>query len=294
MKRDVDDTAAQPVASGWIYPKAMEGLRRAYGETLASVRIERLVVGVFATGVKLSNGCGGLAFTSPEVIAWAGRHILNATTTSVHGMAAQAVVAGAPVGPFAPVIRLATLNALSVPVLDELAGLDDQADLEDFRPLVAGRKVCMVGAMVPLIERLLDFGAAAIVVADRKADTLAAVQPGVTIIAPEDLPGALAACETAIVTGATIPNDSLSGLLDAVSSEAAVAVVGPTAAFVPDPLFERGVALIGTTVVDDSDLALDILAEGGGIYHLFQSCLRKINLVNEARLHCLGLRRTVA
>ena len=294
MRRDADNDAEQPVASAWIFPSAMQGLRRYYGEDLEAIRIERLVVGVFATGVKLSNGCGGVAFTSPEVIAWAGRHILNATAEPVHGRSAVSVVAGEPVGPFAPVIRLATLNALSVPVLDTLAGPGDQADLDDFRPLVAGRKVCMVGAMIPLIERLLGFGPAEIVVADRKAATLSIVQHGVTIIPPERLPDALAACQTAIFTGATIPNDSLAGLLDAVAPDAAVAVVGPTAGFVPDPLFARGVALIGTTLVDDSDVALDLLAEGGGIYHLFGGCLRKINLPNEARLDHLGLRRTAA
>ena len=74
-----------------------------------------------------------------------------------------------------------------------------------------------------------------------------------------------------------------------VPKDAAIAVVGPTAGFVPEPLFRRNVAMVGTVVVTDSDQALEILAEGGGAYQLFGSCVRKINLLNTERLQHLGL-----
>jgi uncharacterized protein (DUF4213/DUF364 family) len=193
---------------------------------------------------------------------------------------------GRDVGPFGPVIRLATLNALSVPLLEEAAG-EDQDEASAFRLLVTGRRVCMVGAMVPLINRLRELSWAEMLVADRKAETLAETR-GCTVIDLKDLPGTLGSCDTAIFTGATIANGSLPELLEHVSPETAVAVVGPTAGFAPEPLFDRGVALIGTTIVTDADAALDVLAEGGGMYPLFGHCLRKINLFNPGRMHRLG------
>jgi uncharacterized protein len=64
-------------------------------------------------------------------------------------------------------------------------------------------------------------------------------------------------------------------------------VVGPTAGFVPEPLFRRNVAMVGTVAVTNSDRALDLLAEGGGAYQLFKNCVRKINMVNPLWIHRL-------
>lgn len=288
MHHIADEDTAQERASDWIYEAAARVLREQSGTELEGLTIERLVVGVFATVVALSNGCGGVAFTSPEIVARAGRQLLRGEMADVRGRAAADVAAGAAVGPFSRIIRLATLNALSVPRIEERAQGVPSDEGELFRSLVAGRRVCMVGAMIPLIKRLLPLGPAGLDVADRKDATLAEVS-GATVVELSALPDALARCQTAIITGAAIANGSLTELLDQVAPEAAVAVVGPTAGFVPEPLFDRGVALVATTIVTDADRAVDILAEGGGMYHLFQECLAKVNLLNTARLDRLGL-----
>ena len=51
-----------------------------------------------------------------------------------------------------------------------------------------------------------------------------------------------------------------------------------------DTELRRRVAMVGTVVVTDGDQAMEILSEGGGAYQLFGSCVRKINLINRARL----------
>lgn len=272
----------------WMYDEAAAALLRHLGRQVEDVRIDRLVVGVFATGVGLSNGLGGVVYTPPELVEQASRRILRGTHPAIRGQSAMEVVMGLAVGPFTPVIRLATLNALSVPVLEERA-LVDEDELAVLRPLVAGRRVCMVGAMVPLIKRLGELGLAELLVADRKAETLSeATGYPCTPVDLDRLDETLEACQTAIFTGATIANGTLPGLLAAVGPETAVAVMGPTAGFVPDPLFDRGVALIATSVVTDADAALDVLAEGGGLYPLFGHSLRKVNLINPGRMRRLG------
>ncbi|MEA5088256.1 Rossmann-like domain-containing protein [Solidesulfovibrio sp.] len=278
---DASESRESPLPAGeWLFEAAAAALSRHLGTEAGELRIDRLVVGVFATGVRLSDGRGGVAYTPPELVAQASRRILRGGLLRLRGLPALAVVTGRQAGPFAPVVRLAALNALSVPVLERLArdGSAGDGEGEAFAPLVAGRRVCMVGAMVPLIKRLLRLGPAALTVADRKAETLAEVA-GCSIVDVARLDEALAACQTAVFTGASIANDSLPRLLAAVSPGAAVAVAGPTAGFVPDPRFDRGVTLVATTVVTDADEALDILAEGGGLYPLFGRCLRKVNLL---------------
>jgi uncharacterized protein (DUF4213/DUF364 family) len=52
-----------------------------------------------------------------------------------------------------------------------------------------------------------------------------------------------------LVTGSTLMNDTLDGVLACCDKNARVALIGPTAACLPDPLFERGVDVVGSSTV---------------------------------------------
>jgi uncharacterized protein (DUF4213/DUF364 family) len=277
--------------TGTILDEAAKTLRGLYGRDLHDLVIERLVVGVFFVGVKLTNGCGGVAYTPPEVIRSAGSRILKGSTPTIRGMRAAAAMAGEIPGPFAGVIRLATLNAMSVPFFEDgRYCVDTSGDLSGIPSLFRNRRVCMVGAIIPLLKRLKELGAAEVTIIDRKKETQAEAEAGYgTFLPPEHTAEAIARCETAVFTGAAIANGTIGQLISLVPEEAAFTVVGPTAGFVPVPLFRRNAAMVGTVVVTDSDQALEILAEGGGGYRLFGGCVRKINLLNVPRLRQLGL-----
>jgi uncharacterized protein (DUF4213/DUF364 family) len=274
-----------------ILDEAAKTLRELYGVELEDLTIERLVVGVFFTGVKLSNGCGGVAYTPPEVIRSAGSRILKGSTPTIRGMRAATAMDGDIPGPFAGVIRLATLNALSVPFFEDgRYTVDASGDLSGIPALFRNRRICMVGAIIPLLKKLKELGPAEVAIIDRKKETREEAEAGYgTFITPERTAETLARCETAVFTGAAIANGSIEQLLSFVPDNAAIAIVGPTAGFVPEPLFRRNTAMVGTVAVTDSDQALEILAEGGGGYRLFGGCVRKINLLNVRRLRQLGM-----
>jgi uncharacterized protein len=276
-------------SSRLLLDETAETLRRVMGDALDSLRIERVIVGVFFTGVKLNNGCGGVAYTPPELIKRAGVELLKGSSQVIKGMKATRVMAGKLDGPLAAIIRLATLHALSVPFFGNgRYAVDDGNDISGFARLFTGRRVCMVGAIIPLLKRLKKLGTAETMVIDHKMDTSFEASLG-NRVSPEHTAEVLAQCNTAVFTGATIANGSLSRLIAMVPADAAIAVVGPTAGFIPDELFRRNVALVGTVIVHDSDRALDILAEGGGAYELFKNCMRKINMRNMERIHALHL-----
>ena len=71
-----------------------------------------------------------------------------------------------------------------------------------------------------------------------------------------------------ILTGSTIVNHTIDGLLSLVRRGCQVAVVGPTASMMPQPFFKRGVSLMGGMRITDPDSALRMLAEGGSGYHI--------------------------
>ena len=86
MNPDVDAGAVWSEAAEAIYDDVVHALRDARGKEMESLRIERLVVGVFVTGVKLSDGRGGVVYTPPELVQKAGRRILRGETSPIRGM----------------------------------------------------------------------------------------------------------------------------------------------------------------------------------------------------------------
>lgn len=289
MMQEMDNSQLPSTAP--ILAEAGAVLRQTYGPSLESLEVERLVVGVFFVGIKLSNGQGGVAYTPPEAVQNAGRRILRGGSPTVRGMRVASILAGELEHPFAGVIRLATLNALSAPLFEYgRYDLDSGDDLSTMDALFRGRRVCMVGAIIPLLRRLAELQPTEVMIIDRKSATKEEAKAGYgTFVAPEETAHALSGCETAVFTGASVANGSIAELLALTPADAAVAVVGPSAGFVPDPLFARNVALVGTAMVTDIDRALHLLAEGGGGYRLFDGCVRKINLLNLPRLQRLGL-----
>jgi uncharacterized protein (DUF4213/DUF364 family) len=268
-----------------ILDEAAARLIALHGTSMNRLVIERLVIGVFFTGVMLSDGFVGVAYTPPEAIQRASTRILKGQHPSYHGLPVKSVIDGSLSGPFAHVIRLATLNALSAPFFygSAYTVLPDGDITGHFAWLFQRRRVCLVGAIIPLLKRIGPLGVADLRIIDKKKETSAEATLG-TFVPPEEAASALASCQTAIFTGAAVANGSIAPLLDAVPPEAAVAIVGPTAGFVPDPLFRRNVAIVGTSLVVNGARALDILAEGGGAYQLSPDCLRKIHLINGPRI----------
>jgi uncharacterized protein (DUF4213/DUF364 family) len=276
-------------ARNTILLEAAAAIEKKAGAALDAIRIERAVVGVFFTGVKLSTGAGGVAYTPPESIDRASTRILRSKPYSFRDAPVREVMHGLASHPFAGLMQLATLNALSVPYFDEYTAEGDaQSDVSDDAQLFRGRKVCMVGAILPLLKKMRSLGVREMLILDKKKETEVDPELG-TRINPEQAEAALGNCDTAVLTGATIANGSFPELLRMIPRTSAVVVAGPTAGFLPVPLFERGVALVGTVAVIEPDHALDILSEGGGGYQLFSTCVRKINLANEARLRELGM-----
>lgn len=280
----MNNEAPNTASSEQILSEAAATVAELYDTPLTEIRARRVVVGVFFTGVLLSNGSGGVAYTPPDSIQRASTRILKDVMPRYRGLRASELISPQLVGPFAPVIRLATLNALSAPLLvSDRYRMSESGDLSAFRQLFTGRRVCMVGAIVPLLKRLQQLDPAEVAIIDRKEETQQAFRGG-RFVKLEDTARELAACQTAVFTGASIANGTLETLLSYVAPDAATAVVGPTSGFVPEPLFRRGVSLVGTAVVTEPQEAMDILAEGGGAYQLFGRCIRKINLANPQRL----------
>ena len=67
-----------------------------------------------------------------------------------------------------------------------------------------------------------------------------------------------------VITGSAIANGTLDRLLELSCDARKIAVVGPTASMVPDPVFDRGVDYFGGVQVKDARLLMTVLSEAGG------------------------------
>jgi len=260
-------------------------LRTLHGEGLADIRIERIVVGVFFTGVKLSDGSGGVAYTPAGDLHG---------HTCCHSMAAErpfpARLKGATASEIlnmrgnttlGRLVTLVVMNALSARFLTpERYPIAYDLDALDLVDVKRAGKIAMIGAFIPFLKVLKAVPNIDLAVIEQKKETLKADE--MRFYSPaEEAPRILPGCDTVIVTGAAISNGTIDDLLSRTRPGAQVIIAGPTASILPDALFARNASLVSGVRVIDIDLALDLIAEGLGAFHLFHRSVRKINIAKE-------------
>ena len=122
---------------------------------------------------------------------------------------------------------------------------------------VAADHIGMVGLFPPLVKGIVQAGARLTVV-ELRAD-LAGEREGYRITTDRN---ELAACNKVIATSTLLLNDSLDTMLSACSQARSFALIGPGAGCLPDPLFARGVTLVGGTWITDREAFRAALAVG--------------------------------
>ncbi len=267
-----------------IIENTIELMQRRHGPMLLTTRIEHVVVGVHFTGIKLSNGRGGMART--ESMAGPNRtsdHQRDFGKFSPGHLAGHSVMdfleEAKDSAHFIP-IRLAALNAVSAGIIDEshyqVTEDMDPIDLLDFSNHPS---VCLVGAFETYLRRIAplarEFNVLELDPDAMPAEYRSYYRPPTE--AHRVLPGA----QIVIITGSTLSNNTLSELLSQVPPRARTVLVGPTSSLIPDVFFEHGIDIVGAIRILDADRMLTIIAEGGSGYHLFKSCARKICLTHD-------------
>jgi uncharacterized protein (DUF4213/DUF364 family) len=128
--------------------------------------------------------------------------------------------------------------------------------------------VVVVGAIIPVLQAL-----------KRRGKPFGILELDPTVLKPEEMPfyippeeagEKILQADLLLVTGTTLINDTLEGLLALRKPGAQVVVMGPTASGLPDAFFRRGVSVLGGVMVTEPDRVLDLIAEGGSGFHFFE------------------------
>jgi uncharacterized protein len=268
-----------------VFNDTIEVIKKLYGSDLADILIDRLILGLYFTGVKLSNGCAGIVYTPAAELHGYGEDRSNSPDKSSYmrfkGENVAVVLNHSSDSLLHRTVSLAVMNALSAPFLvPERYKVQFDQDVLDLINLEDIGRVGMVGAIFPFVRRFKEIHDINLSVIERKEENLASDEKKY-FVAAERAPEVLSLCDTVIITGAAIANGTIDNLLKWIKHRALVVVTGPTASMVPDALFNKNVTIVSGISVTDADMAMDMLAEGATAYHLFKTCVRKINIVRK-------------
>lgn len=268
-----------------ILKRTIEIVRDRLGHALDDVTIDRVAIGLFFTGVKLSTGHAGACATPvkdiPDAVCCPGSAMAMPFPGKLRGRRAADLLDEAmeQVG-IRRTLGIATLNALAQMAnedrVDERIEIVEGLDAFAAAQVGADDTVVVVGAFVPFLRELRRIGARHWVLEKDPSTLKPHEMPYFREAerAPEVVPEA----DVLIITGTTLANDTLGDLIALAKPSARIVVVGPTVTMIPDAFFERGCHILGGIKVTDADAFLDILSEGGSGYHFFGKSATKITL----------------
>jgi uncharacterized protein len=274
---------------GTILTETIALVTETLGRDLDRIEIERAVLGLFYTGVKLSAGTAGTCATPREAIPGDVCCPISARAVPFPGQlkgrpAAEIMQDALAADGLRRAVGIATLNALAElcwrrrPNADvELVAGADAFDATEFR---GDDRVVVVGAFVPFLKEL-----------KRRRQPSLVLEQNPAMLKPEEMPfyrpaetagEVVPTADVLLITGATLLNDTLEDLLALARPEARVTVLGPTVGMVPDAFLARGADILGAVRITDPDGFLDLLAEGGAAPHFLGRTAEKIVLARRA------------
>ncbi len=266
-----------------ILEEAAQLVQQNLGDDFESITVERVVIGLFFTGVKLSSGAGGMCYTPikdiPRAVCCPSSAGRIFEPDKIRGTKARDILSALTSRePVKTAVAIATLNALSATCWDRgLKGeylIKMDMDAQDAVQMPEGTSVAVVGAFVPTLRALIKRGGNWWVI-EQDSKTLKGEELD-HFVPAEQSQQIINLADVLIITGVTLVNHTLEEILKAAGHDTEIAVMGPTASLLPEPLFKRGVRVVGGVRIKKPDKLLDVLAAGGSGYHFFDQLATRV------------------
>ncbi|RJS75135.1 hypothetical protein CW712_05365 [Candidatus Bathyarchaeota archaeon] len=235
----------------------------------SKVRVKDVRVGVVYTGVVLSSGHAGVAYT--PVHEFSGCHVLpyagsvaGRSSLDVINMALSPKLVEAAIG-------IAAVNALSSMAFEIYPEKYVSSNVDVLELIKAGDIVTMIGYFGPLVSEITR-KTSELYVSEMKT----IVDNRVNILSQSETSEALSASDVVLISGSTLVNKTMNEILSLTGNAREVVLLGPTASVVPQPLFKRGItAVMGIRILNPEKM-LRVISEAGGTKQLLSTCAEKI------------------
>ncbi|WXG41843.1 MAG: DUF364 domain-containing protein [Candidatus Freyarchaeum deiterrae] len=241
---------------------------------LEEVLVSDLRIGLEYAGVVLSTGEGGLAHVLREdssdckIIEKSGE-LQNSKARDMMNLATSPDLVTAAIG-------VATINAVSQIAFNKKPHLYPFTEVDVLDLVQSGDKILMVGYMAPVIPKLMEKTSDITVI-----ERIDIQNPMVKVVKETQLKKLSSKADIAIITGSTLVNRSVGNILKNCAEEREVVLLGPTASFVPQPLFRRGATAVMGVKIYDTQKMLQIVSQAGGTKTLLKTCAKKTAILKK-------------
>jgi uncharacterized protein (DUF4213/DUF364 family) len=117
-------------------------------------------------------------------------------------------------------------------------------------------KIGMVGFFPPLVKQIERKSIPLIVI--EKKEHLVRKTENWEVTLDSDR---LKECNKVLITSTTVLNNTVDDILIKCSEAERISLIGPTAGFLPDPLFNRNVQVVGSTYIHNSKLFMELVSK---------------------------------
>jgi uncharacterized protein len=250
---------------------------------LETLTIADIRVGLFLTAVRLSDNSFGVASTLTDTNRFCtkeNRDYGDFTPLKIKGQKVKDLFETSKGSNIVLTLKIAVLNAISSNLITSGEyNVLNNCDPIDLIDLNSHKTITIVGAFHSYIRKIS--------VTDNRLFVLELNENALTedqkrfYIPADDYQKVLPDSDVVIITGLTLVNNTIDGLLSAISQKTQVIVVGPSGSIVPDILFANKVGIIGATLITNPDILFDVVSEGAAGFHLFKYCAQKICILKK-------------
>ncbi len=264
------------VKTSKILEETINHVKKSLDKNIHDITVERAVIGIFFSGVILNTGHAGISATPikeiPEAVCCpsSARSMPNAGHLTERSVLKYLNDATSKI-PMKKSMGIAVLSALSSYCreigLTEDYNIKVGVDALNCIDLRDETYPVLIGAIGPFLRVLKN-----------RKKPFSVVELDTRTLKPDELPFYVPPSKTReivpkadvlVITGTTLINGTLEGILELARPDTKVVVVGPTASILPHAFFKRGVDILGGDIITHPHKMLDTLAEGGSGYHLY-------------------------
>jgi len=258
-------------------------LERNYHTDFENLTVSDVRIGLYLTAVRLSDNSYGIASTLTDEHPFCtkeNRDYGEFSPSKIIGHKVKDLLETTKESGIILTLKIASLNAISSGILSSgRYPVIENCDPIDLIDLQVPKTITMVGAFHSYIRKIAPTNNRLFVLElDEKAfspDQMHYYVPA------EDYPKVLPESDIIIITGLTLVNNTIDGLLSAIPPHAEVIVTGPSSSIIPDVLFANKVNIIGATRLIRTDAVFDLVSQAAAGYHLFKYCAQKICILNQ-------------
>ncbi len=154
---------------------------------------------------------------------------------------------------FRKTLAFGAINAICQSFLKQINySFDFTTDSLGLLSLQEGDLVGMVGLFPPLLKRIEKMNIPLYIIEKKEHFVQKHKKWEVSLD-----PSLLNKCNKVLCTSTTVLNDSIDEILSHCQNAERISIIGPTAGFLPDPLFKRGIDVIGGTYVSYPSLFME-------------------------------------